>query len=104
LAVELLRNNVYGFYYKIGENDRAFYTESIFWDKGSPENLFKILSNISYYSPISGYPGPLFFAHHLGKLNRKYADGILDIVQGIITKRIGKDYELLLDGQFRRLL
>ena len=103
VAIDVIRGRVAGFYFKTYAETRPFYIEAIFWNQ-EINQFFQVLSNLSYYSPIPGYPSPLFFAHHIGKLSRKYADNILTIVHGLLTKRLQQDYKILLEDRFREAL
>ena len=103
IAIDIIRGRVAGFYFKTIPDARPFYVETIFWDE-EVDSFFQILSNLSYYSPMPGYPAPLFFAHHVGKLSRKYADSVLTIVHGLLTKRLQQDYKILLEDRFRESL
>jgi len=104
VAVDIIRGRVAGFYFKVFPNVRPFYTEAIFWNTNNYEYFFQIISNLSYYSPLPGYPAPLFFAHHVGKLKREYADNILKLVHGLLTKKLKYEYKLLLEDKFRESL
>lgn len=104
VAVNIIRGRVAGFYFKVFPDVRPFYTEAIFWEREDLDHFFQIISNLSYYSPIPGYPAPLFFAHHVGKLSREYADSILRLVHGILAKRFHQDYKVLLEDRFRESL
>jgi len=104
VAVELIRGKVAGFYFKIFHDARPFYVEAIFWSKNDIASFFQNLTNLSYYSPVPGYPAPLFFAHHVGKLSRKYANGILNLVHGLLRRKLHQDYKVLLEDRFRETL
>lgn len=101
VAVEIIRGKVAGFYFKIFHDVRPFYVEAIFWNRDDIDSFFQNLTNLSYYSPVPGYPAPLFFAHHVGKLSRKYADRILNLVHGLLTQKLHQDYKVLLEDKFR---
>lgn len=104
VAIDIIQGRVAGFYFKIFPEARPFYAEVIFWERDNIESFFQNLTNLCYYSPIPGYPAPLFFAHHIGKLNRKYAEGILNIVHGLLTQKLRQDYKILLEDRFRERL
>jgi len=106
VAVSMIRGKVSGFYFKVFRDVRPFYVEAVFWnsDKEKVDSIFESLCNLSYYSPVPGYPAPLFFAHHVGKLSTKYADGILNLVHGLLAKRLHGDYRVLLEDRFRESL
>jgi hypothetical protein len=104
IAIENIRGKVAGFYFKIFPESRPFYAETIFWGREDYEKIFQIISNLSYYSPVPGYPAPLFFAHHMGKINSEYAENILRLVHGILSSKLQEDYRLLLEDRFRESL
>jgi len=103
VAITIIRGRVSGFYFKIFHDVRPFYVEAVFWEKNKEkvDSFFQTLCNLSYYSSVPGYPAPLFFAHHVGKLSTKYADGVLNLVHGLLTKTLHGDYRLLLEDRFR---
>jgi len=104
VAIDIIRGRVAGFYFKIFHDVRPFYVEAIFWAKDNINSFFQNLTNLSYYSPVPGYPAPLFFAHHVGKLSRKYADNVLNLVHGLLTRKLHQDYKVLLEDRFRESL
>lgn len=104
VAIETIRGRVAGFYYKAFLDSRPFYVEAILWSPDKLAFFLQNISNLSYYSPVPGYPAPLFFAHHVGKISRKYAERILDLVHGILTKAFREEYKILLEDRFRESL
>ncbi|MEM5866460.1 MAG: DNA double-strand break repair nuclease NurA [candidate division WOR-3 bacterium] len=104
IAIENIRGKVAGFYFKIFPENRPFYVEAIFWEREDYDRIFQILSNLSYYSPRPGYPAPLFFAHHIGKISSEYAENILKLVHSILVSKLQGDYKLLLEDKFRESL
>jgi len=76
LPIKPLRGQTYGFYYKTTPISRVFYSE-VFLPNTDRTKVWKTLVNSSVFSPLEGYPAPLYINHHLVKLRKSAARKIL---------------------------
>jgi len=107
IPIERLKGNVIGFYFKPIRTASPLFVEVPAWIIEANEkfrDILNILTNLCIYSPISGYPSYLYFAHKTGLLKRKFMNRVISVIHRAARQKFKENYSNLFSAAWRDYL